>query len=745
MTGSKTTAGHGIWAALMRAGLLRSNTRAASRIGLAFCLGLLGQAAFAQTVEDAPNFDRPAAASLNFYGAPGLIDLPSAETLPVGQFATTYSWFGGTSRYNLTFQALPWLSASFRYNGIRNLNLFGFNTYYDRGFDVRFRLLRERKYLPAFSLGLQDFAGTGVYASEYIAATKTFDTPALSPGSLPGRLKLTAGLGWGRLGSNGAIGSIGGKRPSFVGGGTGGSLSTDQWFRGDFAPFGGLEWQANDRWSVKAEYSSDAYVTETEISDVFERRSSLNYGIEYQKSPNLRLGAYYLYGSEIGFTAQLQLNPRHPSQHLRIPAPLPVAPRSQWATQDAHWSPDWAASENKRVQIRDLVAEALKQDGLVLEAIELQGDTAEVRYRNTRYRSYALTVGRVARAMARNLPPSVETFRIVPMRRGLALSSTVIRRSDLEALEFAPQSTDALVAVTGFQNAYELPETAIVSDELYPAFASSVSPYAAPAYFDPDQPFRLDLGVDFSASYAPAPGWLVAGTIRQRLWGNVADGRASNSVLPHVRTDQVEYAQFDTTLENLYVSRNWKPAPDLYARVSAGLFESMFGGVSGEVLWKPVNSRLALGFEGNYVKQRAFDQRFSFRDYSVLTGHASAYYEAPHGFLVQVDAGRYLAGDYGATFGIDKVFNNGWSVGGFFTLTDVSAEDFGEGSFDKGFRFRIPLDWVLGKPSRNAYGLTIRPTQRDGGQRVAIPGRLYGQVREGHRKSLVDQKARIWE
>ena len=114
-------------------------------------------------------------------------------------------------------------------------------------------------------------------------------------------------------------------------------------------------------------------------------------------------------------------------------------------------------------------------------------------------------------------------------------------------------------------------------------------------------------------------------------------------------------------------------------------------------------------------------------------------------YLVQVDAGRYLAGDVGATFGIDKVFKNGWSVGGFFTLTDVSAEDFGEGSFDKGFRFRIPLDWLLGQPSRNAYGLTVRPTQRDGGARLIVPGRLYGQIREGHRKSLVDQKARIWE
>lgn len=84
-------------------------------------------------------------------------------------------------------------------------------------------------------------------------------------------------------------------------------------------------------------------------------------------------------------------------------------------------------------------------------------------------------------------------------------------------------------------------------------------------------------------------------------------------------------------------------------------------------------------------------------------------------------------------------------VGGFFTLTNVSSEDFGEGSFDKGFRFRIPVDWLLGKPSRSGFGLTIRPTQRDGGQRVAVPDRLYGSVREAHRRSLEEQRARFWE
>jgi hypothetical protein len=51
----------------------------------------------------------------------------------------------------------------------------------------------------------------------------------------------------------------------------------------------------------------------------------------------------------------------------------------------------------------------------------------------------------------------------------------------------------------------------------------------------------------------------------------------------------------------------------------------------------------------------------------------------------------------------------------------------------------------LGKPGRNRFNTVVRPTQRDGGQRVEVPGRLYEQVREGHRNRLNSQRARIWE
>lgn len=694
-----------------------------------------------------PEFRPLPKTSLNFYGSPGLIDMPSAEMLHDGTLATTIGYFGGQTRTTLTFQALPWLSASFRYNGINDLNLFGFSTYYDRSFDVRFRLLKETRLRPAVTLGLQDFAGTGVYAGEYIVATKNFALPALNGGRGTGRLKVTAGLGWGRLGSAGSIGSpFGAARPAFVPGSAGGTLATDQWFRGPMAPFGGIEWRPNDRWGFKAELSSDAYTLETQTSSVFERKSRLNFGAEYQAGERVRLGAYYMYGSEFGLTAQFQLNPTYAPTPTRVAAPAPIQPRPSRSSNPEQWSTNWAQSRSAPVKLRDALAPQLKAEGLLLENLTVTATSAELRYRNTRYQSQANAMGRAARALTRVMPASVETFRLIPMSEGMALSAATVRRSDLEALEFDGQAAAAIDAVIGYGDAPPLSDDATGHAGLYPDFSWSLGPYAQTSYFDPDRPLRLDYGIQLKAAWRPAPGWKIAGALRHRLGGDIAkSNRASNSKLTPVRTDAVKYAQADTTLKNLYATYQWRPGRDLYGRVTVGYLERMFGGLSAELLWKPVNSRLGLGVEANWVKQRDFDQRFGFRDYSVATGHASAYYELGRGYVGQLDVGRYLAGDVGATLSLDRTFDNGWSVGGFFTKTNVSSAEFGEGSFDKGIRFSIPVTWFLGTPGQNKISTTIRPVQRDGGARLSTPDRLYPQIRNAHRNALRAQNARFWE
>ncbi|MDW4498214.1 YjbH domain-containing protein [Sulfitobacter sp. D35] len=714
---------------------------------VAACAGAAGSMTyFGARAQEAPYFpvyyvnSQP---SLNFYGLPGLVDMPSAFAMPDAQYATTLSYFGGITRGTLSFQFTPFLSGSFRYSRISDFNTGGFENYYDRNFDVRLRVLKEGQYAPELTIGLQDLAGTGISSAEYIVASKSFSVPSVGSGN--GSVRVTAGLGWGRLGSAGSIGSTG-TRPNVDLSGQGGEFSTDQWFRGDFAPFAGVEWQVNDRIGLKAEYSSDAYFRETERRDVFDKDSRFNFGAEYQVTDALRVGAYYLYGSEVGVSAQWQINPRKRLTPLRVPAPAPVPQRPSRSSNPELWSTEWSTSEKAPGFLAKQMDPLLRNEGLRLDSLTVSGTQAELRFLNLRYESISNALGRAARVMAATMPPSVETFRLVPVSDGLALSAVVIQRSALEQYEFAPNAAGALLASTAFDEAAPSLQDAYTPEDTYPNFTWSLAPYLATSYFDPDKPFRADVGLALRGKFRPARGWVLAGQLRHRLFGDIADAEAnSDSVLPRVRTDATLYARAsDTYIEDLYASYQWKMSEDVYARVSAGYLESMFGGISGEVLWKKEESPLAIGVEANYVAQREFDRHFGFQDYDVATGHVSAYYEMGEGYIGQVDVGRYLAGDYGATFTLTREFANGWKIGGFFTLTDVSAEDFGEGSFDKGINLTIPLSWFTGTPSTRSAEQTIRPVQRDGGQRLDVPGRLYEQVRSGHRNAVTDEWSRVW-
>ena len=137
----------------------------------------------------------------------------------------------------------------------------------------------------------------------------------------------------------------------------------------------------------------------------------------------------------------------------------------------------------------------------------------------------------------------------------------------------------------------------------------------------------------------------------------------------------------------------------------------------------------AAGVNINRVRQRDYAQRFAFRDYEVTTGHATLYYEyRPMKMRVITSVGRYLAGDYGATLDVSREFSSGARIGVFATKTDVSAEEFGEGSFDKGFYITMPLDLFFPRSVKRTTTFFFRPLTRDGGQKVDDGRSLYGET-----------------
>ena len=131
-----------------------------------------------------PQEDPWARPVLGFMGVPGILDMPTAHSMQDADLSFSLGMLEGTRRGTLHFQITPRLSGVFRY-----VNLEGYRAevsardqYYDRSFDLRYLLAEEGRYMPAVTVGLQDFGGTGIYSGEYVVATKTF-----------GRLRATGG------------------------------------------------------------------------------------------------------------------------------------------------------------------------------------------------------------------------------------------------------------------------------------------------------------------------------------------------------------------------------------------------------------------------------------------------------------------------------------------------------------------------------------------------------------------------
>ena len=165
------------------------------------------------------------------FGTTGLITIPTARTMNDGDLSVTIARNELVDIYNISFQAMPRVEATFRYsifNPRKRKNSSDINR--DRSYEVKVRLADEGTYRPAIAVGIRDLLGTGVWSGEYLVASKRFSN-----------FDATLGFGWGRLAERGGVSNPlrvfsdrFGERPTGpVGGEVGGEFRTESFFRGD--------------------------------------------------------------------------------------------------------------------------------------------------------------------------------------------------------------------------------------------------------------------------------------------------------------------------------------------------------------------------------------------------------------------------------------------------------------------------------------------------------------------------------
>ncbi len=763
----------------------------------------------------ADNLDEPRST----FGTLGLVEMPSARMEPDGMLSVSATYFQGTQRYALNFQALPWLETSLRYTGLRNFEPAGptfFPVYWDRSFAVKARLFEEGKYFPELSVGINDLIGTGVYSSEYIVATKEV-----------GAVEGTLGMGWGRLGDSGTFanpfGMLRGSFKTRSGLALAGGTDFNVFFHGEkVGLFGGLTWHTPVQgFSLSAEYSSDRYRLETDLH-TFKPHSQINYGATYQINSSISLGLSWIYGRSIAGTIALQTDPTVPQYATKLaPAPAPpphirtleeqqqaieallgrspprlaqiaapnldrdafvdrlfaTAPYSDveikagtlFLTADrntaqrpcselvglvqaygagvehivyqdgrqtqrcevgpalvlAPAAPAPVSGAQDRAAVQAIRVDSAKQD-IGIDAIRLTQSEAILYYHNGRYLAEDDAINRLMLVLMQDAPARIEKFRLFA---GTQQEFDILRGPVERAINQNSSAELLGNAITVNRPPLANPVLAAAARTTYPHFSWALYPQFRQTFFDPTNPLALQVIGALTTTLELTRGLRINGQFESNLYQNIPN-RPSNSLLPHVRSDMPRYIHEGANgIAELDMHYRFRLAPDVYAVARAGYLENMFAGVGGEILWWPDGRRWALGGDLYEVKQRNFDRLFGLQKYKVATGHVSLYYQSPwHDVNFTLRAGQYLAGDRGITFIASRRFSTGVEIGAYFTKTNVSATQFGEGSFDKGILIRIPLDWALPVETQGGFDLNLRPVQRDGGQTLSGDATLFEEL-----------------
>lgn len=658
------------------------------------------------------------------FGLPGILDLPTAKRFADGELFVTHQNHKYLFMTGISFQALPRLGVSFRYGG-QGLGggLAQNRVNWDRSFDAHLSILDEGKYFPAISIGLRDFIGTGWYSSEYIVGTKTF-----------GNLEITSGLGFGRLaGRNSFYNPLAHIFSSFEerGGndyGLGGTLGSINWFQGKVSPFFGFNYQVGERLTFSTEYNPDSLSRERSYMEV---ESPWNIGMEYKINEYVNLSAQYLVGNQISLKAQVRFNPNIPpfagGKEL---APVPMRKRQ-------------TKSHPKILNNEEVIRKVLAADKFKIHLLQFKGDTVSVYVTNTKFRSTSQSVGRISSTLQRFTSNDIKYGNISFYDKDL---QTATYRVNLDKV-----GSDQFMAKSGWGHQTSIKPvdmTPIRSSDSFQRFSYGAGPYFSHRLFNPDLPLSMEVGLEIAGGYQLASGLRISGALRKSVLTNLTDNeRRSNSVLPRVHSDWPLY-DFEGQsghIHNFALHYLKNLSPGWFGRLHAGLLEPFFAGVGGEILYKPINSPIALGIDIHRVHKRDYDMLFELKSYKTTVGHLNFYYDAGNIFDIEINAGRYLAGDWGVTTTVSRKFGSGWEVGGYATLTDVPFDTFGEGSFDKAIYVSVPIDWIISTPNKVKRQLTLRPITRDGGAHLSTARSLYRAIENSQAAQFKREYGRLWK
>lgn len=708
------------------------------------------------------------AATPNHGGQSGYINMPSAVVETDGTFSVGYSYNSPYGQLWATTNILPFLQMTGRYVSITGIPAFGnsdpeygkgYGRYKDKVVDGKLRLWSETEWMPSVAVGMTDLFGTELFKGQYIVATKTFGANKNIEASLGYAHKRPDGVFAGARWSPAVL-----PRWSLVA-----EYDTTNYQR-DFRASEtradrrhkgaavGLEY----RWgwlALQAARSRDQFSVNAYVSIPFGEREFV---------PKVYEPPYFV--------------------DDKNPPPLPS--RAEWH-RDPGYGADLVKAlvkqdyKNIRVEQEGNVLSLSLTNSRISNMGRAVGRAARTALAFT---PKGVTTLRITYTKLDQPIATYEFFDLPKLNDYLA--GRIDRQAFLNVVLLRyPEKSDVIRddQQGWLQDFLDKPvPVAVVPPAPRPASAaapaSSVAPAAVPVGVAPppakvvdvltdDGKLAVGVGVDGDAvqiksldreanrfKIAPKVGFFfndpsgafrysisaVANYDRRLSDGLYLNGAASlqlletvsgvkqpsNSNLPHVRTDVAEYLRGGRfSLSRILLNKYDNPAERVYTRMSAGLYEDMFRGVGGQVLYLPKDSRWAADLAVDALQQRGFKGLLDSRDYKTVTAIGSLHYRLPHDITVTARAGRFLAKDTGVRMEFKRRFQSGIEVGAWYTHTngnDITNPGTPAKPYqDRGIFLSVPLNSMLPMDTQSTAGFAIAPWTRDVGQMVASPGDLY--------------------
>jgi membrane-associated phospholipid phosphatase len=665
-------------------------------------------------------------------GQSGYINMPNAMVEADGTFSVGYSYDKPYGSFWLATTPLPFLQVTGRYVSIAGIPGFtnvrgqygsAYGRYKDKVFDLKLQVLSESSWRPSVAVGATDLLGTELFKGQYVVATKTFGSAR----------NIEASVGVGR------------RRPNGV--------------------FAGARWAPLSVPGVAlvAEYDANNYKNDYRAAETYagKRRSGPAVGVEYR---------WGWLGTQITrerdhFSANAYVSIPFSEREFvpKVFEPAPFGPKKAPPRVSGQ---EWQQSAKHGAEL----VQALAKQNYKNIRVELDGTTLRLRLTNNRISNMGRAIGRAARTALAFAPEGtrsieitytkveqpVATYEFQDLQRltdyltGLAsreafLQTVLVRyatpadraRADQQDLLAAVAEEDSELAVQVGKDGNMVQ----VASEDREANRLRIVPKVGFFFNDPSGALRYEVVAGGNYDKRLGTGTYLNSAFKLDLFENVSGvTQPSNSLLPHVRTDIAEYKRGGRfKLNRLLINKYLTLDERLYARASVGLYEEMYRGAGGQVLYLPKDSRWAADVSVDALQQRGYSGWFDKLDYKTVTALGALHYKLPYDITATARAGRFLAKDNGVRFEFKRRFPSGVELGAWYTKTngkDITNPGKPENPYnDKGVFLSVPLNIMLPMDSQAEAGIALAPWTRDVGQMVATPGDLYD-IMEQPRRDL---------